>query len=364
MKASSPGSIWMVTSLVLVSLGCPAQGIAQVNLVEARSFAALGEPLWSLEFSTDARLFAALGHSGGFGIWETRSLAPVLVMTSDEAGCHLNNIDLADEGRLLTGSCRDGRIIAWDTSDGDRVFSTALAPSSHEEELFPYLDVSPDGRYVAVAVEPAQVVLLSPKTGEVVARIQAHVVPLTYVKFSPDSRVLLVVDAYNAALFEVPSLRPIAGLPGEFWEAEFAAGGRWLVTQRDDITKIWDTRDGAMVYYGPGHPADLATRLGRLNREAPPGDVSATLWAIAEEQSGLFPPETCSKYAWTTAGALLVTGGRSLVCAVDLRGRTISEVSTKPGVGEFAVDVGGTVVAAAEEEGTVIVWKVVWEEAR
>lgn len=159
-----------------------------------RSFQTGVGPITSISYSPEGRLLAyGQGYEQGFHLWNlaTGELVRKVVRSRNVQD---TAVAFSPTGQTLASGDKDGTALIWDVASGQQV---RKLESSHTPKLrFPkFLAFSPDGSLLAAVPEargyrpvtvPGSIVLWNVATGEELARLEGHELPVSAVSFSPD----------------------------------------------------------------------------------------------------------------------------------------------------------------------------------
>jgi WD40 repeat protein/DNA-binding SARP family transcriptional activator len=279
---------------------------------------------------------------------------PKLVRSAPAGGGYIDWMDVSPDGRWIAAADDGGRMHLYDASTGDLLRSYSSAPPPGEQ-VFMYPAFSPDGRYLAVGMgmgDRDPVRLLDPRTMK------------------------------PAAIDLTPAGREAAGVN----DLQFSADGNHLAAtlqtaaaiEKDAFSApasvfVWDVRTPAAppsrVSAGPG-PQGLAL--------SPDGRTAYTAWPLTayDVESGdrLWRRDDVFSFAVldvNTAGTLLAlqlqdSPNGSTVALVDATtGRTVHRLAgheDQPRSLRFSTD--GRLLASASRDGEIIVWDVATGRSR
>jgi hypothetical protein len=206
-------------------------------------------PAGSQEFEP---FFETVNHDGEdlFAVWDALRGREISVRTADAAG-PTRTIDVGERvdaaafartGHVLFVTTTDGRVSAWDTDGGRRLWTTSLG----EDNRALCVDASPDGKRVAVGGPDDTLLLLDAATGAVTATLRGHRrLPLA-VRFSPDGKRLVSSALHELTVWDPESGQDLLTLDGENCDClDFSADGSRVLA--------CDTRG----YHSLGFGADL-----------------------------------------------------------------------------------------------------------
>jgi WD40 repeat protein len=183
--------------------------------------------------SPDGRLLAAsLFLREAVHIWDVRTGKHRRTLKVQAA-------DLAftpDGSRLVTSESR-GPVKLWDVSKG----TVERELSGKADRSRPFVVISPDGKWLALATEDGKAVMvLDPATGKVRHRLDDGKGALETCAFSPDSKALAVsgyLGASRLVLYDLDSGKPrwsFAQKDGWFTRLAFSPSGKTLAAGRDN----------------------------------------------------------------------------------------------------------------------------------
>jgi WD40 repeat protein len=148
-----------------------------------------------LDISPDGRFLGVASERGAIRFdLETRAEVARL-NTGSERSTYVLDVVMQPDRWLLAG--RENLLASWPYNAADRIELGKLANASGKSD-FSRIDVSPDGRIVAAALNPgadnrrtgeqARAVLFDLTNGKVEAEFRAHGEYISTVKFSPDGK--------------------------------------------------------------------------------------------------------------------------------------------------------------------------------
>ncbi len=300
-----------------------------------RSYSGLDTAIRSLEFGALGQLLLAQGVDNSLKVWERTSgeEIPVYVGHSDA----ILGVDFSPAGHLIATSGRslDSTLRIWEADSGrlrsvckhpenTSVWGPTFTPDSrqvitseatlgkekdilirfcdvatgktvrswpaHDDYVWD-LDLSPDGKLLALASADNSVKLWDVAGGEELAILEGHTKWANGVAFSPDGKLLASASSDGSLrLWEIPSGRALGTLfKGEDWipAVDFSPDGKRIVAAVDDRTlKLFDVATGQLLRTFEGHedrftPGSVAfspdgKRVASANR-----DDTVKLWDAA-----------------------------------------------------------------------------------
>jgi WD40 repeat protein len=262
----------------------------------------------------------------------------------------------------------------WDAGSGQQAASplTVVPP----EAIMGALAISPDGRYLAVAVtNPNEVRIVNLRTGAQVAQFQnstqGFLINPNSLVFSPDSSALLVAGEYATEIYSIEQRQAYelyaqdSGTQGAAWAADgriVAAGGLqgayvWSTSLRpveilpggseQRIVAVAMTRSGLLA----GGSEDGSVRIWAADPDLPDQAVTVP-FSIALNYAGVASDADLTAFG-NTQPQDLETGSPGVV-VVDDTGREVRSIPVR-GDGPFAVTASGEL--AFTRTGTLYFWQ-------
>lgn len=194
--------------------------------------------------------------------------------------------DFYAAGRQLATASTDMTVRIWDLDSG-----TERLRLEHQAQMLMVRHALDGQRVVAIGTQHAEAWLWDVGTGELIATLSGHKQPLTGIRVSPDGRWLITASmdestrVWDARDGELVFVIDAAGRPG--WSP---AGRLLALGGKDGVTRIYDAHTGARVGVLPAHPSGVTSAKwspdgARLLTGASDGTVRVTDPAIAQVQS-------------------------------------------------------------------------------
>jgi eukaryotic-like serine/threonine-protein kinase len=205
-----------------------------------------------LSFSADGKLLASASQDGSLRFWEPDIAQPRGYFRG--SGKRISQFAFSPDNRLLATSTIDGWVSFW-----DRARLGTPEPMSISAACRGPLVFSPKGKQVAVANLDRSVLLVDARTGEVGARLQGHLDPVTDIAFSPDGRRLATVDRRHVRCWDALNGRPLwqadgSGVRTIAWSPiadKLATGGN------DHCIRLRDATTGTEQEIHDAHQGDI-----------------------------------------------------------------------------------------------------------
>jgi len=231
----------------------------------------IGALTHSLAFSPDGLWLAAASRDGKLRLWRAKDLLagqetePQISLFAHRKGA--NSLAFSPNGLILATGGNDAIARFWDINSG-RVIGTAIGGTF----AVPSIAFSPDGKLLAV-VNGNLVRLRELGTERIVGTFLAEA-PLYQVAFTPDGKLLAATgsdntirlwnseDGYRTGKENYPEPLILAGhhgTPGSFhslvWQAAFSPDGLLLASAGGDATvRLWDVAAGSLLDTHQAHP--------------------------------------------------------------------------------------------------------------
>jgi WD40 repeat protein/transcriptional regulator with XRE-family HTH domain len=299
-----------------------------------------GDGVSGVAFSPDGTLLAAACGDGYVRLWNvaSRQARPALPADPGAPG-GVTGVAFSPNGRLLASADADGTVRLWDTATG-----RLAGPALQAGDGFPVNGVafSPRGRLLASADADGTVRLWDTATGRLVgAALQAGIgSAVNGVAFSLDGRLLASADADGTVrLWNTATGQPVNTLVADAGSGSGMNGvafspNRVLVAAADErgIVEVWGAASGPI----PGIPVATYTGAGGAVTGVA-FNPHGTMMAITDADGAV--------QVLSLAGQEIGTP----VSAGTGPGASLNGVAFSPG--------DGTLLAAADSDGTVRLWQ-------
>lgn len=331
------------------------------------------ETIRSVAFHPAAPLIAVGGSKGDVQLWDTNDLldgSGEPRRTIDIHSKAVIDLDFSPDGRYLVTASWDNAVFAWELesetpplrlSDGARVSSVTL---------------SPDGRRLVIAISigerGGELRLWDAKRWQLLMTLAGK----APVAFHPDGRLLAAAGTDGAIIVRnLDRDRPLGRTledPGDPMSLVFLHDGRSVVTGgRDQTLRIWDVQSGRLerppIPTEQGWILALAAHPDGRRLLSGGNDGSIFLWDLEAHASGTAPKligrhdNPVGALDFSTDGSHIVSGGYDDTLRF-WRMEAAGEFGRSPidtGHDVYAVEFDGSDsrVAAATEEGSVLIWQ-------
>ncbi|EDM77574.1 WD-40 repeat [Plesiocystis pacifica SIR-1] len=309
------------------------------------------------------RWLATGSFDGSVRLWplDRRPLSTALRGHSEA----LTDIAIDHVGQRLLTTSRDGSARLWSSVDGHQLRQLSASKSSINTS-----EISPDGRYVALAFVEEGIQLWDTERWEqrVLAEHKTAVVDLAFDSASAQLGSASYDD--RATIWNVAdgSIRSVLrGHTGNVGCIDFEPGGQRVATASDDATvRIWNTSSGALLTTLNGHEGPI-----RDLARSPDGHTLAT---ASQDGTARLWPDSNPEHALVLAGhdasvwrvSFDATGERVLTASTDGHARVwqtadgalLETLSDHGGEVWAAIFLPGNRVATASSDQTIRIWTI------
>ena len=316
-----------------------------------------GSAVESLDFSPDGSVLAAASTERRIQLWRVPDGTPLPDLPGH--GGVRAEVAFGSDATQLVSVSADGTAVLWDVPRQIRRAQTDLG--------FPLyaVDISPDGRQVAISGEDLDIVLWDPRT-DTVKPLRGHTGYVRTLAFSPDGATL-VSGGYDqqAIVWDVARGKPLTTLTGHTSEINSVAvspDGRYVATgSRDRSVLLFDA---AMMPFA-GHVDNVtAVAVSRDGSRAASAsrDNTVVVWdAATHRKEAVLAGHTAriADIAFSPDGSLLATASDDKTARIfdmatgALRVRITGHSDQVTSV-SFSPD--GTLLATGSTDTTVRVW--------
>ncbi|KAK9115329.1 hypothetical protein Syun_022126 [Stephania yunnanensis] len=153
-----------------------------------------------LSFSFDGKLLVSLGSDGPPRVWDVESSKVVASLSKENdeifGFCRFSQTANNDQILYITTTRGErGNIVYWDTASWKRIGSKRIV-----KDRITAFNVSSDGKFLAVGTNEGDIVIVKSSNMHVHATVKkAHLVVVTSMMFSPDSRSLVSASIDSSA---------------------------------------------------------------------------------------------------------------------------------------------------------------------
>ena len=262
----------------LVAFGARDGSVRLLDLQTGALRAAAGRhegPVAAMRFSSRGDRLVTAGTDERLIVWDPRRATAVETLAARGIG-HIQDLDVAADGRTAYSAGRDGTVIAWDLT-GERRWERRFEVRSARRLWRRPLATTADGSQFAVIVAGGGVDLFNSHTLRRTAHFQPARGRAVGAALAPDGATLAITtDAGTLELWDTRARRRLVEPQiAHAYAPEtvtFSGDGRWLATGDASIVRLWDvprrTTAGSFVQ-GGGHHLSLSPGWHDARRHSP-----------------------------------------------------------------------------------------------
>jgi WD40 repeat protein len=307
----------------------------------------------SVTFSPDGKLLLTGDRKRGVEEWEVSSGNLLHNGAGKYSECPLFAAEREDNKALVL--CRSGKTILVDAKIVDRLVQF------RKQEKGYGIDLSPDGKLAALAIDHGPVGLYDARTGEVLRKLQVQERGAFGVMFSPDSKRLAAWSGFgDLRVWDVSNGKELLRLSEDDDIYTFSPDGKAIVIYREGAIALVDVDTGKTVRRLEGSNRMVRELVysadGRL-LVAAGGDHTVRLWDSETGKEAL----AFAGQPFIVRGLAFSPDGKSLATCSEYGGAIVWDVATgRPrhqwsdflyGVNAVAWSPDGAVLAAGESGG-------------
>jgi len=320
--------------------------------------------VWQVRFSPDGRQLASASQQQ-LVLWDVASRARGRAIPSSLS--RFGGLSYSPGGKRLAAGCRDGAVRIYEVSTGRLVRTLA----GHERDVRG-VAFAPDGRRLVSGSSDHTLRIWDLPTGRTLHRIAAHRSGLRQVAFAPDGRSVAsasldhTVRIWDAATGKLT--RIFDDHTGSVYGVTYSADGKLLASASfDREIRLWDTTVNDGDGDGPARPGPHRSSTyavdvspdGRLVASASE-DKTARIWdaRTGAVRRVLRFDHSVWGVAFSPDGRRLATGSRRVLIHDLASGAQVELKGHTGGVDDVAFSRDGARLAAAIDDGEILVWDV------
>jgi WD40 repeat protein len=248
---------------------------------------------YSALLSPDGKRAVLVDSSGPDRVlWDLNARPPVsMTLPVDE--WPVTSMAFSQDGSTLTLAVQNGNLVSWDLRANPPISRTLSIDISKYLSPFSSLELSPDGRRVALIGDDGKIILWNAENGTMIGELSTgrRTVGATVV-FNPDSKMLAHVDLFGLSLWDLEASPPVSftlsssdsRVPTSPNAVAFSSDSTMLAyTGEGNVIRLWSVEDrrptalGAINNGGSGY--DIAFSPNGKTLVAS-GGTSLQLWSL------------------------------------------------------------------------------------
>ena len=243
------------------------------------------EPVSSVEFSPDGRLFATGDASGEVRLWQVKDGKQCLICHGHEDW--VQSVAFDSSGQLLVSGSGDYTVRLWDVKTGEclKVFK------GHGDRVRS-VKFDPTDQIIASASADKTIKLWSVVTGECLRTIEDHTDRVRAIAFKPNEQIIASASEDRTVklwdIYTGQCLRTLVGHDSWVMAIDFGPDSRIASAGADRTVKLWDADTGECFRTLEGH--DDSIRAVRFTLDgnrlvSASSDTTVKLWDVHTGQN-------------------------------------------------------------------------------
>jgi WD40 repeat protein len=299
--------------------------------------------------------------------WDGKKATSQAILHHDGA---VNSVAFNAAGDTIITSSDDKTIKIWNT-DG-----TLRNTLQGHTDAVRSAKFNPDGTLIVSASNDKTVKIWDVKEGKVLQTLGDYDSVVYYAEFSPNGKTIATSGAswnkslrlWNVENIDSPQIR--LTLPGhgyDMYSISFSPNGFYIVTAgSENRAKVWDTRNGQLVYELLGHASGLNyAQFDSTSRYilTASDDNTAKIWDVQFGGPTVLPVQTCCPVrsaAFSLDGKTVVLASQNDYVSIwntDAATRIIEDIKAhSSGINSIRFNRQGNLFLTASWDGTVKIW--------
>jgi WD40 repeat protein/serine/threonine protein kinase len=318
----------------------------------------------SVAISPDGTKLATGGYDLSAKLWEISTGKLLWTIEDPNAGIAMGRLAFSLDGRTLYTETAERKIRSWDTFSGNEISDQRSLHGVRHPFAW-----SADGKYVAGQTQEGGTVDVKEiGSGRTVATLQRDIGWVIDVKFSPDSKSLLVKGSEGIVyLWEIPSGKQKRKFERITCEPTFSPDGKFIAMCSKNAIILWRLEKGIETAILRGHTGDVRTVEFSPDslKLASGGDNTVRIWNVpAAETPGVLRGHSAALkgLSFSHDGALIASASEDKTAKVwDLESER--ENLTLAGHGDHVNSTSfssrGKTLATGSQDGWVRIWDIV-----